>query len=223
MIKLLDLFCGTGGCSRGYELAARELGLHIEITGIDSVVQPRYPYNFINADAVKFMRMHWKSFTHIHASPPCQKFSRSTSGKRKKGFEYIDLLTPVADFLESCPVESVIENVMPAPLRADVILNGQMFGLKVIRARKFQLNNWFMMRPGSPGIRKGATLTGDLMTVVSGGSYEHGGPHKFDHIPGRRKVDKMKYAMGIDWMNQVELGQAIPPAYTKYIGLNWFR
>lgn len=224
VIKLLDLFCGGGGCAVGYKRAANELGISIQISGIDIKPIKHYPFGFSQANAMHFLDTNWiisNGFTHIHASPPCQLFSRSTASKADRS-EYPDLLTPVLEFLRQSPVPSVTENVMPAPLRGDIILNGQMFGLKVIRERKFELNGWFCMQPGKGQIKKNSVVNGDLMTVTSKGIYRKKITNRFTHIPGKTLLDKQRHSMGIDWMNQKELGQAIPPAYTHYIGLQWF-
>ena len=74
-IKLLDLCCKAGGAAMGYKQAADDLGIKITITGIDIEPQPNYPFNFIQADAVEYLRNNWQNYTHVHASPPCQAYS----------------------------------------------------------------------------------------------------------------------------------------------------
>ena len=83
-IKLLDLCAKAGGCSVGYFQSAQDLGFEIEITGIDIEPQPNYPYNFIQTDAVAYLKKNYKKYTHIHASPPCQKYSNSTAVAKAK-------------------------------------------------------------------------------------------------------------------------------------------
>ena len=72
MLKLLDLYCGAGGAAMGYHLAGID-----EIVGIDSQPQPRFPFDFIQDDAIKFLARHGEEFDLIHASPPCQLYSKT--------------------------------------------------------------------------------------------------------------------------------------------------
>src|SRR3989338_9102679 len=114
-MRLLDLFCGAGGAAMGYSRAG-----FTEIVGVDIKPQPRYPFTFIQADAMTYPL---DGFDAIHASPPCHKYS--TVGKqsaKKLGTIYSDLVGPIRERLEAAGVPYVIENVMGAPLRQPVKL-----------------------------------------------------------------------------------------------------
>lgn len=222
-IKLLDLCCKAGGCSVGYFQAAKELGYEIEITGIDIEPQPNYPYNFIQTDAVAYLKKHHKKYTHIHASPPCQLYSNSTAVAKAKNpeKEYSNILIEIQEFLQSIKTPSVIENVLQAPIRKDIVLNGDMFKLKVLRSRKFELNNWFMMQPLRPK-RLGTVKKGDYAMCVGNGQLKVKNGERFK-VEGNNIMEVWSNAMDIHWMKtNKELAEAIPPAYTKYIGYNFF-
>ncbi len=221
MIKLLDLCCKAGGCSVGYYRAAKALGLEIDIVGVDIEPQPNYPYTFIQADAVDFFKKQHKLFTHFHASPPCQKYSHSTATARKNGKVYNDNLEAITKLFYSTRKPGVIENVMASPVRRDVLLRGDMFGLKVIRKRKFELTNWFMLRPGLATL-VGQVKKGDFAQVVGNGQKKVTGgvPFKSENTT---IISQWSEAMQIDWMTTDELREAIPPAYTQYIGEQWFK
>lgn len=71
---LNDLFCGAGGCTRGYQLA----GFHV--VGVDNRPQPRYVGDhFIQADAMTYPL---DGYDAIHASPPCQAYTQSSLSQR---------------------------------------------------------------------------------------------------------------------------------------------
>jgi len=142
-IRLLDLCCKAGGASFGYYQAAIDLGLNIEITGIDIEFQPNYPFHFIQADAVEYLKNSSMNFTHIHASPPCQMYSNSTANHRMKGKVYKDNLIEIVEIMKKINVPCIVENVMPAPIPGDIVLRGDMFNLQVLKKRKFHLINWF--------------------------------------------------------------------------------
>ncbi|TCN63700.1 class I SAM-dependent methyltransferase [Acetobacteroides hydrogenigenes] len=221
-IKLLDLCCKAGGCSRGYELAAKELGYSIEITGVDIEFQPNYPYHFIQQDALTYLRENYQKYTHIHASPPCQKYSCSTAKMRRRGKNYPDILEPLRLLMYQTGKPGVIENVMQAPLRPDLLLTGTMFDLKVLRKRQFELVNWWCMRPFIPH-HKGSVKDGDFVSVFGKGSNRQNRQDKIAKFHKGNVKDTWRYAMGIDWMDNQEMSEAIPPEYTKYIGLSFFR
>lgn len=227
MIRLLDLCCKAGGGDVGYFKAAKQAGLDIEIVGVDIKPQPNYPFEFVKAEGIDYLKKHWKGFTHIHASPPCQAYSCATNVARKKGKVYPDLLPIFQNELQKIPLRSVIENVLRAPIRKDLVLCGHMFGLKVIRYRAFQLNNFFMMQPFEPQ-RVGGINSGHFVGVYGKASLK-GRKNESGTVtvPTYRKKtirETWAFAMGIDWkMTDVELAEAIPPAYTEYIGFDFFK
>lgn len=221
MIKLLDLCCKAGGASMCYYQAAKDLRINIEITGIDIEYQKNYPFNFIKCDAVEFLKSNFNFFTHIHASPPCQKYSVSTSKFKAKGKIYPDNLEALKKEMEKTGLPGVIENVMPAPIKNDIILRGDMFGLKVLKKRKFELINWFCLSPYIPQ-KIGSVKAGDFAQVIGNGQLSVTGGEKFK-VEGLSIKEKWSNAMGINWMKEYsEFAEAIPPAYTRYIGKSFF-
>ena len=222
-IHLLDLCCKAGGCSVGYKQAANDIGLDIQITGVDIEPQPNYPFNFIQADAVEYLHENWHKYTHVHASPPCQPYSNSTAHLRLKGKVYRDNLVEIREAMLLTGLPGVIENVPSAPIRPDLILRGDMFNLKVLRKRHFELINWWMMNPYMPQ-KTGSVRDGDYVSVYGKAGIKKSGNNKAAQPKFKQKTIKETwgYAMGIDWMTKdSELAEAIPPAYTRYIG-NFF-
>ena len=95
MIRVLDLFCGAGGAAMGYY---RAFGPDTEIVGVDIEPQPRYPFVFVQADAIEFMEDgRGAGFDFYHASPPCQGYSRMRHLPWLKGREWPLLIDPVRD------------------------------------------------------------------------------------------------------------------------------
>lgn len=203
-MRLLDLFCGAGGCSAGYARAG------FTVVGVDINQQPNYPYEFHQADALAWLAEHGADeFDAIHASPPCQAYSLATlrHGARHAA-NHPDLVAPTRAALDATGLPYVIENVEGAPLRRDLVLCGEMFGLRVHRHRVFECGGFVPMRiPHAPHRLKGAAHNCDLR---EGHARQIAGNYA-DH-------DDASRAMGIDWMTRRELAQAIPPAYTEYIG-----
>lgn len=194
--RALDLFCGAGGASMGLHRAG------FDVTGVDIAPQPRYPFRFIQADALR-PPVDIFAFDFIWASPPCQKYSWSA---KRWDVPRDDLVEPTRELLSQHPM-TVIENVVGAPIRRDLALTGQQFGLGVIRRRHFEMSFFWLEPPHGP--RDGSVRTGEYVTVAG-----HGG----DNIKGRGSRASKQQAMGIDWMNDAELNQAIPPAYSEFIG-----
>jgi len=191
---LLDLFCGAGGAAMGYHRAG------FEVVGVDIEPQPNYPFEFYQEDAMTFPL---EGYHVIHASPPCQAFSRA-SGRRKGN--HADLLTPTAWRLWGR--QAIIENVPQSPIRKDVMLCGEMFDLRLHRHRYFETVGFALPPAPHPehSLRAGAHnchVQEGYTRVIAG--------HFSD-------MESAQQAMGIDWMTRDELSQAIPPAYTEYIG-----
>jgi len=205
-LKLLDLFCGAGGAAMGYYRA----GFH-DITGVDIVQQPRYPFKFIQGDALEF---DLAGFDVIHASPPCQRFSAASAANRKTGKQYKDLLTPTRKKLKDHGGCWVIENVVGAPMERHLILCGLMFGLKVFRHRYFESSH-ILLQPDHPSHR-GKRIGEGYYSIAGGAGRWKSWGKIYDHSRGTR--NEWRAAMGIDWMTRKELTQAIPPAYTEFIG-----
>lgn len=222
--RLLDLFCKAGGATRGYQLA----GFHV--AGVD--IQPQRNYvgdEFFCGDALEYLKIHGSEFDAIAASPPCQRFSAMTKRWGRES-THPDLIEPTRELLLNFGVPFVIENVVGAPLRNPLMLCGTMFGLgtkegsQLRRHRLFELGGFSVPQPecahndGSaigvygggqhPQRRRPATI---LVFGNAGGSSVRDGIQHYG-------VSARRDAMGIDWMTGKELSQAIPPAYTEFIG-----
>lgn len=197
--KLLDLFCGAGGAGMGYQLAG------FDVEGVDINPQPRYPFTFHRADALKFLLEHHHEFDAFHASPPCQAW---TLAQRIQNNEHPDYITASRAAFELIGKPWVIENVEGAPLLDPVVLCGGMFpGLRVYRHRLFESSEPIQV-PIHPEHTAPLTKMGRPPRLG-----------EFMHIVGNFSgVAAGREAMGIDWMSRDELAEAIPPAYTEYIG-----
>lgn len=217
---MLDLFCGAGGAAVGYKRAADKFGIPIEIFGVDNRPQPNYPFTFTQDDALSIMAIMNKTNSRIncvHASPPCQAFSAITPKSRRH--KHPDLVLPVRLFMQKMGVPSIIENVVGSPVHGDCVLSGNMFGLKVLRKRKFEFVNWFPLVTQPIPVKKNVVKSGEFAGVYGNGSnYATIGATPYSG-PGKDIKERWSLAMGIDWMKErKELVQAIPPAYTQYLG-----
>jgi len=197
--RLLDLFCGAGGAAMGYHRAG------FDVVGVDINPQPNYPFEFEQANVIGWAG--WLSSPHdfdaIHASPPCQAYSTTASLHDN---EHPELVDPVRYLLELTGLPYVIENVVGAPLHHPFKLCGSSFGLRVWRHRLFECNWDIGMVP--PCSHHQHPLPLDVTGV--------GGPGGRHRKP--RGLAEARNALGIDWMTRKELSQAIPPAYTEFIG-----
>ncbi len=203
-MKLLDLFCGAGGCTAGYQRAG------FWVRGVDYKRQPRYVgEEFVQAGALEYLSGlitsgEIEEFDAIHASPPCQAYSTTKSIWKA---DHPDLLLATRQALMRARIPWVIENVNGAPLGHAIKLCGVQFGLKVYRHRFFESSELLFAPPHlphpepMPRAGRGPSLSGYICVAGRMGHVEH-----------------CKQAMGINWMTRDELSQAIPPAYTEYIG-----
>jgi DNA (cytosine-5)-methyltransferase 1 len=206
-LRALDLFCGAGGASKGLQNA----GFHV--TGVDIKAQPRYCGDaFIQADALA-PPVDLRDFDLIWASPPCQAFTRLNAMWNAR--ERPNHIPKTRAMLESAGVPYVIENVPDAPIRADLILCGTMFGLgspsaELRRHRHFELSWRF------PTSNLFKCLHGRRERVI--GVYGGHGRDRRRSANGQDfPTSDRRLAMGIDWMTGNELSEAIPPAYSEYI------
>lgn len=207
-MRLLDLFCGAGGAGKGYQDAG------FQIVGVDIHPQPDYPGEFIQGDALEYLEAHGHEYDARHASPPCQASSALTKGTNQ-GRQYENLIPATRELLARFDGPSIIENVQGSDLRRDLTLCGEMFGLEVIRHRYFELGGWTAPEPVHrkhrgrvAGYRHGQWFDGPYFAV-----YGEGG--------GKGTVPQWQRAMGIDWTrNRKSIAEAIPPAYTRWIGLH---
>jgi len=217
--KLLDLFCGAGGASMGYYRAG------FQPYGIDNNPQPNYPFPFLLMDAFeasdRLLRgegltfsngetLYLKDFSAFHASPPCQLFSTAYSMNVPQGKgKAVNLIPQTREMLLTGDKPFVIENIPRAPLRKDLLLCGTMFGLGVFRHRVFECSSP-ILNPLHPK-HNGRIGDGKYYCITQNG-WDYVRLQEYD-------LEKWKLAMGIDWhINKRMLAEAIPPAYTEYIG-----
>jgi DNA (cytosine-5)-methyltransferase 1 len=206
--RLLDLFCCAGGAGTGYFRAG------FDVVGVDLNPQPNYPFAFIQTDALNLDPKFISTFDAIHASPPCQSYS-DLAKRNGNADAWPRLIDPIREVLQRSGLPFIIENVEGAPLRNPTVLCGTMFqGLRVIRHRLFE-TNFPILTPKHGSHPKVHTFdkrkahygkTNDMVDFVqvTGG--------------GNCTIAAARDAMGIDWMTKNELNEAIPPAYTRFIG-----
>lgn len=196
--RLLDLFCCQGGAGTGYARAG------FEVVGVDIEPQPRYPFEFYQADAVEFLVQYGHEFDAIHASPPCQAH---TLAQRIQRNDHPDMIEPTRRALLALGRPWVIENVPGAPLVEPVLLCGPMFGLHTYRHRLFESSVPLTVPEHPEHVAR---------TTKMGRPRRDG---EFMHIVGNFSgVDAARQIMGMDWANRDGLREAIPPAYTEHIG-----
>ena len=210
-MRILDLFCGAGGASMGYHRAFP----HAEIVGVDINPQPRYPFTFVQADVMELTIRWIHSVDLIHASPPCQRYS-DLAKRNGNADKWPDLIGPTRDLLVGWGRPYVIENVEGAPLINPVMLCGTMFpGLRVLRHRLFE-SSFPVTAPAHP--RHPLVFTHDKRKPHYGQLDQD---TAFVQVTGGGNctVANKRSAMDVPWMTGAEANEAIPPAYTEWIGL----
>lgn len=200
--RLLDAFCCQGGASAGYAAAG------FDVTGIDLHPQPRYPFTFIQGDAVEYILKHGHEYEAIAASCPCQRY---TLCQRIQGNEHPDLIGPTREAILSTGRPGIIENVPEAApeLRDPVMLCGASFGLHTYRHRLFEPVGGFTLEVPEhpehvhPTVKMGRPLReGDWYHAVG----------NFSNVP------YVRCDLGVPWMSRDGIRECIPPAYTQHLG-----
>ena len=214
--RLLDLFCCAGGASVGYARAG------FAVDGCDIADRPNYPFPRHHGDALTYLAHliasgEIRRYAFVHASPPCQHGCALTVGTNASqgwGRAHVDLVAPTRELLDASGLPYVIEQPNGrAKIRKDLNLCGEMFGLGVIRHRNFEAGGWTVPQPEHVphrgrvrGYRHGQYYDGPYVAA-----YGNGG--------GKPTVPELQAAMGITWTDvREELTEAIPPAYSEYIG-----
>ena len=210
--NLLDIFCGDGGAGMGYKLAG------FNITGIDIAPKKDYPGLFIQGDFRDLDADYINSFDVVHFSPPCQAFSRATPTHLHH--KHVNMIPEVLEMVKHLTIPVIIENVAQAPIRPDIILTGANFGLKIIRKRIFQIDNWYCLGPQEVHYKNKTVRGGDLITVAGKESHNlNKGNTPFKEIGKRTIFQLRKDVMGVGWMtNSNSVAESIPPVYTEFIG-----
>lgn len=209
-MRLLDLFSGAGGAGMGYHRAG------FDVVGVDIRPQKRYPFEFHQADALAVLDTLlaggvWQGyrlsdFAAIHASPPCQGYSRMSNCRPGLADTYARLVGVMRSRLDAAGVPWIMENVLGAPMPSAIVLCGHSLGLRIYRHRQFESNTLLFAPPHTPHTVKaskaGHWVPGTYISVSG-----HFGP-----------MAVAREAMGIDWMTQTEMAESIPPAYTAWLG-----
>jgi len=222
---VLDLFCGAGGASMGYHRAG------FDVVGVDIKPQPQYPFPFIQDDAMKVLKDLSKAaitmfmgrpVSMLHLSPPCKAHTRAKHLRDAQRHVQSEpnLLTPSLRLLEDVNIPWVVENVPGAPMPKELVLCGSMFGLKVRRHRWFCTHRDYVLQApsrcdhenqGKPiGVYHSMNDTPQGLNTKTG-KWVVGGSTAKTLLEGQ-------VAMDISWMTWGPLTQAVPPAYTEYIG-----
>lgn len=202
-MRLLDLYCGAGGAAEGYRRAGFD-----EILGIDIRPQKHYPFEFTQADALQFMSSPCSlaGFDAVHASPPCQRYSRITGSRKGGELKHPDLVDPTRKMLIASGLPYIIENVVGAPLIDPIMLCGWTFGFETYRHRLFEgsfpLTAPVHKRHETPASSAGNWKPGTFISIAG---------HFAPVAMGRTALD-------IDWMTQGELAESVPPYFTEYVG-----
>jgi DNA (cytosine-5)-methyltransferase 1 len=215
---LIDGYCGAGGATKGYQRAG------FTVIGVDNRPQRNYcGDHFVLSDMLEFLAIlaehgyvdfddgggvKLSDIAAFHFSPPCQRHSRMSHCRPGLAESYVDLIAETRDFAEWFGLPYVIENVVDAPMRADIMLCGTMFGRDLYRHRLFEAN-FPLTQPEHPphlipASRAGHWEPGTIMSVSG-------------HIA---PVAHAREIMGIDWTNREELAEAIPPYYAEHVAID---
>lgn len=223
-LRLLDLFCGEGGAGMGYSRAG------FEVYGVDNHAGrvERYPFDAELGDALEFLARYGDQFDAIHASPPCQGYSRGTAALPDRLDRYDRLIAATRDLLEQTGRPWLIENVEDAKpeLRTPALLCGRMFGLEAIdtdgtplvldRHRLFETSTDLALltpphMPHDRRVQVAGVYGGARRDKVEARTIRKGG-----YVPA--SLDVLRALLGTPWMSETGCFLSIPPSFTEWIG-----
>ncbi|MFI6336218.1 SAM-dependent methyltransferase [Streptomyces sp. NPDC050535] len=213
-LRVLDAFCCAGGMAMGFHLAG------FEVVGVDINPQPNYPFEFHQGDAIEYIRDRGHEFDLGHGSPPCQLYTPLNAYNHKV---YPDLIDPTRAAFEAVGLPYVLENVeaAAAKLRDPAMLCGPMFDLNVYRHRVFE-TNWPLATPQHPAHIERCTRNGYLPTphkpfmTITGGAHSRAWQNA---ACDAMNMPWIKVPAGGDIKRGIrEVCEAIPPAYSQWIG-----
>jgi DNA (cytosine-5)-methyltransferase 1 len=215
-MKLLDLYSCQGGAAYGYHQAG------FDVTGVDITPQPRYPFKFIKADAIEYVKAHGHEYDAIHASPPCQRFTHGNVAGTQAD-RHPDLIGPTRDALIATGKPFVIENVPRAPLENPLTLCGTMFGLTATdddgTTLHLKRHRWFesniLLYPPRPCHHPSGVQWAGAYGGARRDKHEARNVRKGGYVP---PVTVLERLLKIGWMTEHGLFQSIPPAYTRHLG-----
>lgn len=206
--RLLDLFCCEGGAGMGYHRAG------FDVVGVDITPQPRYPFDFVQADALEYIAEHGAEFDAIHASPPCQRYSALST---LHDTEHPDLVDPTRAALIATGRPWIMENVPGAPMPAAVMLCGSMFGLGAQCRDGWRGLRRHRLFEHHPDVAAWPPYSCECATVPTIGVYGHGGGGAMTR-GYKGDLSESLAAIGAPWMSRHGVSQSIPPAYAEWLG-----
>ena len=210
--RLLDTFCGAGGCSMGYHRAG------FEVVGVDIEPQPHYCGDeFVQGDAIEYIQERGREFDVIHASPPCQKHVTLQHINKAQGRQnlHVDLIATTRAALIQTGKPYVIENVQGSSLKTQIILCGHSFGLeRLARHRHFE-SNYLLFAPPCSHRRSTMPIIGVYGDRPDGHRVSE---RRYRLTRTAKSLEEAIEIMDIDWMTWPEIKEAIPPVYTEWLG-----
>lgn len=215
--KLLDLFCCEGGAAAGYTRAG------FVVDGVD--LHERLRKRYLRSGAKSFtarnvIGVSLAGYAAAHASPPCEDHSPTMGfGLQERGTGW--LLPYTIKRLKEWGKPFVVENVVSASTKEHMpgalLLCGSMFGLgahdsagtyRVLSRHRLFLTNWKVSAPST------CSCAGHLV----GGVYGNGEQGATGGRGYGFAADAAREAMQMPWATRDGCKQAIPPAYTYYLG-----
>ena len=211
----LDFFSGGGGACIGLQQAG------FEVVGVDIKPHKNYPGHFVLADITKGLPVDINKFAFVWASPPCQLFSVASRFNNNDWQRHPNLIPLVRKLLKQHPL-TCIENVQGSPLRTTLVLTGPTVGLPYLQRRRHFETSFIVPRPKLKHVPSEYFKKGLAITVTkSMCSSSHFYARKAIGLSGRPRKWEVKFVMGIPLLQEMtfpELGEAIPPAYSRFIG-----